>query len=329
LKQAFVLRYARRIVGAIFIGAIVLVPLFEMKLKLAVSMPNIKFHASSADTAGPTAEFSQSVWRITENIPIGTPPVKEMLCSGPISDIYQNLRGNCNWRYERATSPKSENGTRRAMIGWEGKSTIHHAIEPNMPNQANAFQGRGMAAIFPIYCHINVCSNQVIVRATPINDSRTLENDMCALRMKCIDGGIGALTSGIGAYSGNDICITSKRQSAFHVLSLPIHGFSLIIHQFGLRGHQASLLASSPPLQNADNGEDEGKNRNPPIGRRVLTAGIGLLLSLLGRDIGDSLIRSGRLRIGRLVVLLSFLLFAGPLLLVFFTGFEWSWGWRW
>jgi len=114
---------------------------------------------------------------------------------------------------------------------------------------------------------------------------------------------------------------------SFNQLALLLHDLILSIHDDILISHQSVLFPTYPPLKNGYQRENRGKESNPPIGRRVLIALVGTLLSLLGRDIGDRLISDGRRRIGWLVVTFSFLLFVGPLFLVYVTGFRFSWHW--
>jgi len=82
------------------------------------------------------------------------------------------------------------------------------------------------------------------------------------------------------------------------------------------------------PRESATENDKQGiPNNSPPINRRFwLTLGAGVLL-IPACEFGSYLVRKGRNVYGRLLIGSGFGLFWGCLLILFLSGFRWSWGW--
>jgi hypothetical protein len=91
--------------------------------------------------------------------------------------------------------------------------------------------------------------------------------------------------------------------------------------------HIYSLSNESEELQNGNTSQDTCETGNPPIGRRfiaMLASGIGGYISCLwGLWLSDR----GRRFLGYTITALSSLVYVFAVLLMFLTGFRWSWGW--
>jgi hypothetical protein len=87
------------------------------------------------------------------------------------------------------------------------------------------------------------------------------------------------------------------------------------------------LAAYHPPLQDSNNGQNGGEHSNP-IGRRFLTCIVSAIAGDYAAEWGEGVCRRRRwLGVG--VIAISALGFAASLVLLFLTGFRWSWGWWW
>lgn len=114
--------------------------------------------------------------------------------------------------------------------------------------------------------------------------------------------------------------LSGDLQPCFHVFNLPPHISSLLPHRTPLQIHQQNKTGGKYEIQ------DAGDN-TPPIGRRIgLVVCAAALLALCCRN-GSRRIDNGRTVSGRLLLILGFGVFWCSLVLVFLSGFEWSWSW--
>jgi hypothetical protein len=101
----------------------------------------------------------------------------------------------------------------------------------------------------------------------------------------------------------------------------------LLTHMVSLAVHRLVLAMGKPSERAGENRHQSRVTDRPPIGRRLFLAWISGLLLIPECHYGAALARSGRRCSGGLLIGLGFAAFWGSLILIFLSGFTWSWGW--
>lgn len=106
-------------------------------------------------------------------------------------------------------------------------------------------------------------------------------------------------------------------------------GLRVILGNLDLLPHAVVLLPSNPRQRTVENCEQGGVEHDPPVNRRFVTLWCAFGIYIFFGWLGSRLICAGWNRLGCAVGNFGVGLIIAATVLIFLTGFRWTWGWWW